>query len=109
MANQGSPRGSDNDRQLRRERAGASRAVRASLSNTGIRSCATRRGSRDPADAEDAAIRVMTESVPHARYHRSRQEAPPRAWLFTIARNEVINTYRLQTRTTPTASRTRSS
>ena len=60
-----------------------------------LRYCAWRLA--DPADAEDAAIRVMTKAFT-ALPQVASGTGEFRAWLFTIARNEVINTYRLQTR-----------
>jgi RNA polymerase sigma-70 factor (ECF subfamily) len=62
-----------------------------------LRYCAWRLA--DPADAEDAAIRVMTKAFTALPQFAS-GTGDFRAWLFTIARNEVINTYRLQTRHT---------
>lgn len=60
-----------------------------------LRYCAWRLA--DPADAEDAAIHVMTKAFTALPQFAS-GNGEFRAWLFTIARNEVINTYRLQTR-----------
>jgi RNA polymerase sigma-70 factor (ECF subfamily) len=60
-----------------------------------LRYCAWRLA--DPADAEDAAIRVLTNAFAALPQFAS-GTGVFRAWLFTIARNEVINTYRLQAR-----------
>lgn len=60
-----------------------------------LRYCAWRL--TDPADAEDAAIRVLTKAFAALPQFAS-GTGVFRAWLFTIARNEVINTYRLQAR-----------
>jgi RNA polymerase sigma-70 factor (ECF subfamily) len=51
----------------------------------------------DPADAEDAAIRVMTNAFA-ALPHFVSGTGQFRSWLFAIAHNEVVNVYRSHAR-----------
>lgn len=51
----------------------------------------------DPADAEDAAIRVMTNAFAALPRFAS-GSGQFRSWLFAIAHNEVVNVYRTQSR-----------